>query len=75
MAKYYSGIETGTTLDSMLSGGSEFGIFPSQDIDCANKMPVEFILLVVSSIQMVELKIVLIAQDHQEKFYHQQEVV
>ena len=36
MAKYYSGIETGTTLDSMLSGGSEFGIFPSQDIDCAN---------------------------------------
>ena len=36
MSKYYSGIETGTTLDSMLSGGSEFGIFPSQDIDCAN---------------------------------------
>jgi len=34
MAKYYSGIETGTTLDSMLAGGSEFGIFPSQDIDC-----------------------------------------
>ena len=36
MAKYYSGIETGTTLDSMLASGSEFGIFPSQDIDCAN---------------------------------------
>tara|TARA_A100000164_G_scaffold37960_1_gene29023 strand:+ start:75 stop:755 length:681 start_codon:yes stop_codon:yes gene_type:complete len=34
MAKYYSGIATGTTLDSMLAGGSEFGIFPSQDIDC-----------------------------------------
>ena len=34
MAKYYSGIETGTTLDSMLASGSEFGIFPSQDIDC-----------------------------------------
>ena len=36
MAKYYSGITTGTTLDGMLAGGSEFGIFPSQDIDCAN---------------------------------------
>ena len=34
MAKYYSGITTGTTLDSMLASGSEFGIFPSQDIDC-----------------------------------------
>ena len=34
MAKYYSGIETGTTLDSMLASGSDFGIFPSQDIDC-----------------------------------------
>ena len=34
MPKYYSGIETGTTLDSMLASGSEFGIFPSQDIDC-----------------------------------------
>ena len=28
MAKYYSGIETGTTLDSMLASGSDFGIFP-----------------------------------------------
>ena len=36
MAKYYSGITTGTTLDGMLAGGSEFGIFPSQDVDCAN---------------------------------------
>ena len=36
MAKYYSGITTGTTLDSMLAGGSEFGIFPSEDIDCSN---------------------------------------
>ena len=36
MAKYYSGITTGTTLDSMLASGSEFGIFPSQDIDCGN---------------------------------------
>ena len=36
MAKYYSGIATGTTLDSMLAGGSEFGIFPSEDIDCSN---------------------------------------
>ena len=36
MAKYYSGITTGPTLDSMLASGSEFGIFPSQDIDCAN---------------------------------------
>ena len=36
MAKYYSGITTGTTLDSMLASGSEFGVFPSQDIDCAN---------------------------------------
>ena len=34
MPKYYSGITTGTTLDSMLASGSEFGIFPSQDIDC-----------------------------------------
>ena len=34
MAKSYSGIETGTTLDSMLASGSQFGIFPSQDIDC-----------------------------------------
>ena len=34
MAKYYSGITTGPTLDSMLASGSEFGIFPSQDIDC-----------------------------------------
>ena len=34
MPKYYSGIETGTTLDSMLASGSEFGIFPSLDIDC-----------------------------------------
>ena len=36
MAKFYSGITTGPTLDSMLASGSEFGIFPSQDIDCAN---------------------------------------
>ena len=36
MPKYYSGITTGPTLDSMLASGSEFGIFPSQDIDCAN---------------------------------------
>ena len=36
MAKYYSGITTGTTLDTMLASGSEFGVFPSQDIDCAN---------------------------------------
>tara|TARA_S200000501_G_scaffold318035_1_gene311637 strand:+ start:189 stop:1103 length:915 start_codon:yes stop_codon:yes gene_type:complete len=36
MAKFYSGITTGTTLDSMLAGGSEFGIFPSEDIDCSN---------------------------------------
>ena len=34
MPKYYSGITTGPTLDSMLASGSEFGIFPSQDIDC-----------------------------------------
>ena len=34
MPKYYSGITTGTTLDSMLASGSEFGIFPSQDIYC-----------------------------------------
>ena len=36
MPKYYSGITTGPTLDSMLAIGSEFGIFPRQDIDCAN---------------------------------------
>ena len=39
MAKYYSGIDTSVgvgaeTLDGMLASGSEFGIFPSQDIDC-----------------------------------------
>ena len=41
MAKFYSGINTSVglgaeTLDGMLANGSEFGIFPSQDIDCAN---------------------------------------
>ena len=34
MTKYYSGIATGTTLDTMLANGHEFGVFPSQDIDC-----------------------------------------
>jgi len=39
MAKFYSGINTSVglgaeTLDGMLANGSEFGIFPSQDIDC-----------------------------------------
>ena len=36
MTKYYSGIATGTTLDTMLASGHEFGVFPSQDIDCQN---------------------------------------
>ena len=34
MAKYYSGISTGATLDSMLANGSTYGITPSLDIDC-----------------------------------------
>ena len=34
MAKYYSGIGEGETLDSMLANGSTYGISPSQDIDC-----------------------------------------
>ena len=41
MAKFYSGIDTsvgiGTeTLDGMLANGSDFGVLPSKDIDCAN---------------------------------------
>ena len=41
MAKYYSGIDTsvgvGTeTLNGMLANGSDFGVLPSKDIDCAN---------------------------------------
>ena len=41
MAKYYSGIDTSVgvgaeTLDGMLANGSDFGILPSKDIDCAN---------------------------------------
>ena len=34
MAKYYSGIQEGETLDSMLANGNTYGISPSQDIDC-----------------------------------------
>ena len=36
MAKYYSGISTGETLDGMISNGGAYGINPSQDIDCEN---------------------------------------
>ncbi len=41
MAKYYSGIDTSVgvgaeTLDGMLANGSDFGVLPSKDIDCAN---------------------------------------
>ena len=34
MAKYYSGIGEGETLDIMLANGATYGISPSQDIDC-----------------------------------------
>jgi len=34
MAKYYSGINEGETLDSMVANGGTYGISPSQDIDC-----------------------------------------
>jgi len=34
MAKYYSGISAGTTLDSMLANGGDYGVSPSQDLDC-----------------------------------------
>ena len=36
MAKYYSGISSGDTLDGMIANGGEYGINPSQDIDCEN---------------------------------------
>ena len=36
MAKYYSGINEGETLDSMLANGSTYGISPSQTIDCSS---------------------------------------
>ena len=36
MAKYYSGISEGETLDSMLANGSTYGISPSQTIDCSS---------------------------------------
>ena len=36
MAKFYSGITTGPTLDSMLANGNTYGISPSKDIDCEN---------------------------------------
>ena len=41
MAKYYSGIDTSVgvgaeTLNGMLANGSDFGVLPSKDIDCAN---------------------------------------
>jgi len=34
MAKYYAGLSEGDTLDSMISTGSSFGVYPSQGIDC-----------------------------------------
>ena len=34
MAKYYSGISEGTTLDSMVANGGDYGVSPSQDLDC-----------------------------------------
>ena len=36
MAKYYSGISEGETLDSMVANGSTYGISPSQTIDCSS---------------------------------------
>ena len=36
MAKYYSGISSGDTLDGMIANGGDYGINPSQDIDCEN---------------------------------------
>ena len=35
MAKYYSGISEGETLDSMLANGGTYGISPSKTIDCS----------------------------------------
>ena len=35
MAKYYSGISEGETLDSMVANGSTYGISPSKTIDCS----------------------------------------
>ena len=34
MAKYYTGISGGDTLDGMIAAGSSFGLYPSQGIDC-----------------------------------------
>ena len=34
MAKYYTGVSPGTTLDSMLANGGDYGVSPSLDIDC-----------------------------------------
>ena len=36
MAKYYSGISEGETLDSMLANGGTYGISPSKTIDCSS---------------------------------------
>ena len=36
MAKYYSGISEGETLDSMVANGSTYGISPSKTIDCSS---------------------------------------
>ena len=36
MSKYYAGIAAGDTLDGMIANGGDFGITPSQDIDCEN---------------------------------------
>jgi hypothetical protein len=34
MAKYYTGVTPGTTLDSMIANGGDYGVTPSLNIDC-----------------------------------------
>ena len=34
MAKYYTGVSPGTTLDSMIANGGDYGVTPSLNIDC-----------------------------------------